>query len=116
MHGCRAGTRCHRYAGRPRYCGSAKLRSEGLYSHASSRDGVYSSGTAEHHRASRCLRQSCHTSHNDCIRVHSVYAGYDYGVTSTCQSSVFSTYDSRRDLDQVDNAQYVKSFSPFVRN
>lgn len=107
MHERRAGPRCHRYAGRPRHCGGAELRPKGLYSHASGRDGVHGSGTAEHYRARLCPRLSCHTIHNDCVRVHSVYAGYDYRDTGTRQSSVFSTYDSRRDLDQVDNAQYV---------
>lgn len=108
MHERRAGPRCHRYAGRPRHCRGAELRSEGLYSHASGRDGVHSSGgTAEYHRASHCFYHSYYTSHNDCVRVHSVYTGYDYRNAGTRQSSVFSTYHPCRDLDQVDNAQYV---------
>ena len=107
MHERRAGPRCHRYVSRPRHCGGAELRPESLYSHASCWDSVDSSSTAKHYRSKFCPRLSCHTSHDDCVRVHSVYAGNDYHNTSTCQSSIFSTYDSRRDLDQIDNAQYV---------
>lgn len=113
MHERRAGPRCHRYVGRSRHCGGTELRPKGLHSYAGGRDGVHSSGTAEHHRASpRCSRHSCHASHNDRVRgrvrVHSsVYAGCDYHDAGACQSSVFSTYHSRYDFNQIDNAQYV---------